>query len=184
MKNSQAAFTLIELMVTIAVLAVVVGIAVPSFTALIETNRVKALAEDLGSSINAARMEALKRGNRVSVCASTNGTTCGGQWADGWIMVVDGATSDSAASPVITTPSKDILRVQKKIGSGARIDVTNGKTFLRFTSTGMLARTDSNPIGITISSLNCKSNHAKKIDINLAGMVSVSSAACSQGGTP
>lgn len=180
MKKHQAAFTLIELMVTLAVLAVVIGVAVPNFTSLIETNRVKTLAEDLASSINVARMEALKRGKRVSVCASTTGAACGGQWTDGWIIFVDGAASDAAALPVITTPLTDILRVQQKTGAGANIGVTNDKTFLRYTSTGMLGRTDNNTIAITVSSSGCKSNVARKIDINLAGMVSVSPETCTQ----
>lgn len=180
MKKNQAAFTLIELMITIAVLAIVVGVAVPNFTVLIEKNRVKTLAEELASSMSVARMEALKRGKRVSVCASTTGTACGGQWTDGWIVIVDGAATDAAAAPVITTPATDILRVQKKIGSGARIAETNDKKFLRYTSTGMLARTDNNPIAIRVSSSDCKSNYARKIDINLAGMVSVSPDTCTQ----
>lgn len=180
MKNHQAAFTLIELMVTLAVMAVVIGIAVPSFTTLIHTNRVKTLTEDLASSVNLARMEALKRGKRVSVCASSDGIACSGQWTDGWIIFLDGAASDAAAAPVITTPLTDILRVQQKTGDGANIGVSGGKTFLRYTSTGMLGRTDNNEIAITVSSSGCKSNVARKIDINLAGMVSVSPETCTQ----
>lgn len=179
MKKNQAAFTIIELMVTLAVLAVVLGIAVPSFTAQIQNNRVKALTEDLVTSINFARMEALKRGKRVSVCASVNGTACGGGWADGWITFIDGAASDIAATPVISNPA-DILRVQQKAGDGTSIGEANSKTFLRYTATGMLGRTVTNNIVITISSAGCKSNVAKKININLAGMVSVDSVACTQ----
>lgn len=178
MKN-QAAFTIIELMVTLAVLAIVLGIAVPSFTTQIQNNRVKALTEDLVTSINFARMEALKRGKRVSVCASVNGTACGGGWADGWITFIDSAASDVAATPVISNAT-DILRVQQKAGDGASIGEASSKTFLRYTAAGMLGRTVTNNIAITISSTGCKSNVAKKINVNLAGMVSVDSVACTQ----
>lgn len=180
MRKNQAAFTIIELMVTLAVMAIVLAIAIPSFTAQIQNNRVKALTEDLVTSINFARMEALKRGKRVSVCASVNGTACGGEWTDGWITFIDSAASDTASPPVISNASTDVLRVQQKAGDGADIGVTNNKKFLRYTATGMLGRIDSHPIAITVSSTGCKANVAKKIDINLAGMVSVDSVACTQ----
>ena len=65
--NANNGFTLIELMVTVAVLAIVLSLGVPSYRALIINNRLTAQANALVASINLARSEAIKRGVRVWV---------------------------------------------------------------------------------------------------------------------
>ena len=84
-------FTLIELMVTIAVAAVLLALAQPSFTALINSNRLAAQSNELVAGLQEARIEALRANRRVTVCRSSNGTTCdaaAGNWT-GWISFVD-----------------------------------------------------------------------------------------------
>jgi prepilin-type N-terminal cleavage/methylation domain-containing protein len=81
-------FTMIELMVTIAVAAILVGIAVPSFQNYIQNTRSRALASDLSSALNLARAEAVTRADQVNVCPSDDGAACGGTWADGWVVIV------------------------------------------------------------------------------------------------
>lgn len=67
-----------ELMVTLAVLAVIVGLAVPSFTRLIRRNRLVAAANELLGAAQLARIEALRRNRPVTLCPSTDGALCGG----------------------------------------------------------------------------------------------------------
>ena len=84
-------FTLIELMVTIAVLAIISAIAYPSFTSLMNSNRLTAAANDLVGDLQTARSEAIRRNARVTVCASADNTTCsgaGGDWQS-WIVWID-----------------------------------------------------------------------------------------------
>ena len=71
-------FTLIELMVTIAVAAVLLGIAVPSFQGIARNNAVKATANDLVSTITAARQQSMSTRSAISVLPSTGG------WNKGW----------------------------------------------------------------------------------------------------
>lgn len=84
-----SAFTLIEILVTLAVLAIIFLIAVPSFRTMLMNNRLSAHANALVNSLNYARSTALNQSMNVRVCplASANSTACGGSWSAGWIVV-------------------------------------------------------------------------------------------------
>jgi type IV fimbrial biogenesis protein FimT len=89
-------FTLPELLVTIAVASILLGIAVPSFSGLIVDNRLTTQANDLVSAINFARSEAIKRNRTVSLCraSSTAATACvasAGEWEHYLVRTSTGA---------------------------------------------------------------------------------------------
>lgn len=101
-------FTAIELMVTVAILAILVALAAPSFKPLIERWRVRSAVEGLQSSLYFARSEAIKRGGNVVVerlgsdpsgCTSTGNDA----WDCGWIVCADtdGNGSCAATEPVL-----------------------------------------------------------------------------------
>lgn len=68
-------FTLIELLVTVAILAILLGLAVPSFRSLIENNRTQTAANNLTGALQFARSEAIKRGVATQICRR-NGNAC------------------------------------------------------------------------------------------------------------
>lgn len=76
-------FTLIELMVTVAVLAIIAAIAVPSMEWMINASRLSGQAEELSSALQLARSEALRTAAPVTICGSTDGNTCANtdQWS-------------------------------------------------------------------------------------------------------
>lgn len=76
--GGQRGFSLIELIITLAVLGVVVSIATPNFQSLMANQRVKAAADDLLMSIMYARAEAIKTRSAIEVVRS------GDDWSDGW----------------------------------------------------------------------------------------------------
>lgn len=83
-------FTLLELLVTIAIVAVLATLAIPSFRSVINSNRLTAQANELVTSIQLARTEAIRRNATVTLCRTTNGTACAaaaGSW-DRWIVLV------------------------------------------------------------------------------------------------
>jgi type IV fimbrial biogenesis protein FimT len=88
--DTHSGFTLIELMVTIALAAIILTQAVPSFNALVQNNRLISQKNEFISTLNLARSEALKRGTRVTVCASSDKATCDStDWEQGWIVFSD-----------------------------------------------------------------------------------------------
>ncbi|TAL47467.1 MAG: prepilin-type N-terminal cleavage/methylation domain-containing protein [Methylovulum sp.] len=88
----RSGFTLIELMVTIAIASIVLGIAIPSFTETIANNRLTTHANELVTALNLARSEAIKRG--VQVIINRKGAI-GQQWESGWDVFVDNDNSNT-----------------------------------------------------------------------------------------
>jgi type IV fimbrial biogenesis protein FimT len=109
--RAQRGFTLIELMVTIAVAAILVAMAVPGFQSAVNGNRLATAANEMVASLQTARVEAIRRNRRVAVCTSANanaGTnaTCSSAGVDGWITFVDANTDgdfDKAGDTLVRT---------------------------------------------------------------------------------
>jgi type IV fimbrial biogenesis protein FimT len=109
--RAQQGFTLIELMVTIAVAAILVALAVPGFQSVVNGNRLATAANEMVASLQTARMEAIRRNRRVAVCTSGNAnagadSTCGSAGIDGWITFVDANTDgdfDKAGDTLVRT---------------------------------------------------------------------------------
>lgn len=92
MKNRQRGFTLTELLVVSAIVAILLGIAIPSYRYVTTSYRMSAEANGLLGDLQLARSEALTEGNGVTVCVSSDGVSCtggGGDWAPGWIVFSD-----------------------------------------------------------------------------------------------
>lgn len=94
-------FTIIELIVTMSVFAILVALAAPSFTSVINSNRLTGNANELLTTLQSARMEAVRRNARVVICrndAPDAGNACNtaaGAWL-GWMTFVD----DGAGNPL------------------------------------------------------------------------------------
>lgn len=87
----QSGFTVTELMVVVAIVAILLSIGVPSFRYITNSYRMSAEVNGLLGDLMYARAEALREGQTVTVCISNNGTACtgGANWASGWIVFSD-----------------------------------------------------------------------------------------------
>jgi type IV fimbrial biogenesis protein FimT len=114
--RNQSGLTLIELLVTLVVLSIVIGIAVPSFRELVLNNRITSQLNTVSGTLAFARSSAASRpGASVTFCSSTNGAACNGgaNWESGWIVFrdVDGDSTVDAGDD-------EILRVNSGLAGG------------------------------------------------------------------
>lgn len=165
--KSAYGFTLIELMITLALAAIILTLGVPSFNETIRTNRVATQVNELVTALHLARSEAIKRATAVTVCASADQATCSGSkdWRTGWIVVTDDNTTGS--------PSENtVVRVW-----GALKGVDNddwGADYVRYQSTGITNVSTK----LTHKIVGCSGNQAREIEINAAGRIDVTETSC------
>ena len=91
MHKKTRAFTLIELMVTLALFGILVSLAAPQFTLMSSSNRLVSQINQIAGDLSYARSEAVKRGLQVTVTANAGG------WSTGWVVAADGNTLKMAA---------------------------------------------------------------------------------------
>ncbi|MDH5649742.1 MAG: GspH/FimT family pseudopilin [Gammaproteobacteria bacterium] len=84
-------FSMIEILVTLVVIAIVAALAIPNFRGVIQNNRLVTQANSLLTDLTLARSEAIKRSGSIGICRSTTGASCSnaGNWENGWLVFVD-----------------------------------------------------------------------------------------------
>jgi len=159
--NRQSGFTMVEMIMTVAVGAILLTVGIPSFRYITNSNRIAAEINGLVGDLQFARSEAIKEGVSVSVCVSTNATACAGAgtvtWQSGWI--------------VISSANNAVLRVQAPF--------TSTDTFVANNAVGGTITFNRNgyangiPAGTLIQLHDITNNHnwTRCLAITLSGLI-------------
>ncbi len=148
-------FTLIELLITISIVAILAALAVPAFDEAVLNSKLNAVSSNFMASAQLARSEAIKRNAPVTLCASSDGTTCVGTWENGWVVRAADGTVISRQSP---------------LPNGYMLSESGGVTSIVFQPTG---------VGATLASLTlCRAtptvgSRKRTLDVSLTGRPNV-----------
>lgn len=114
----QRGFTLLELLITIAIAAIIISLAAPSFSAMLMNNKLTAQGGGLTAGLNYARNTALSQSINVQFCpvGALNSTTCGTNWGSGWMVLRDPAGTPTilqsrqaaAGNPVLSSTAASV----------------------------------------------------------------------------
>lgn len=178
-RPASQGFTLLELMVTVAILALLLGIGIPSFNAMMRQNRLAGQTNELVGATAMARSEAVKRGSMVTLCAATDDQSeCSGtdDWTLGWIVF-----SDLDGDGVIDGGAQPDEVVQRWGGSAAqRIAIDNpGVDFISYRGDGSASIEPGMEVDFLLWSQPCEPQlGARQVRINAAGRTSSVRVAC------
>lgn len=160
-RRTSRGFTLFELIVTIAVTGILLSLGVPGFMNIIQNNRAVAHTNDLVTGLNLARSEATRRSSVVTICSSTNGTTCNGSndWSTGW---------------VVRNGAGEVLRTWPERSGGAGV-LTATSSQVQFQPRGSISA--AAPV-FRVRLPNCTNNQGRDVAVNVAGRISVTRVDC------
>jgi len=129
-------FSLIEVIVTLAIAAIVLSIGVPSFQSYTQNNRQTIAINELATALRLARNSAITHRARTVVCKSSDGANCTtyGTWTQGWIVFTDTDNNNTLDA------GENILRVHGAIQGNITISGNaNTADLIAFNPQGILA---------------------------------------------
>jgi type IV fimbrial biogenesis protein FimT len=166
--RGQSGLTLVELMVTLAVMSIVLMAAGPSFVSYMKDNRRTTYLNELVSSLNLARSEAAKSNRVVAFCPSSNGVDCAGDNYDaGWIVF----RNDDDDQPPQVDGGEVILRTHEGTPlAGTSLHATGGVA----TGINFLASGRPRTFGDITYCDDRGPSHARSVVVNLVGVIMTS----------
>lgn len=161
--------TLIELVVVMVLVGILVAIGVPSYHSITYSSRTAAESNALLGDLQYARAEAAREGQSVTVCISSNGTSCDSAstaWQEGWIVF-----SDIKADQTVD-PGDTVLRVQPKFSSGDTFQSGNNDYAVTFTREGF-ANLGATGLTITLRTTPVNTYYSTCLNLTQVGSMSI-----------
>ena len=160
--RAAAGFSLIEMLTTMSILAIMLAIASPGLASLTSANALSAAQGELASAMVLARAEALKRGLPVGLAAAT--PVAGAEFSGGWTIFVDANGNGTFDA------GETIVRQQPAFHGDVRVAASGGTTVLEFNGRGFL--TPSAMVTFTVcSSMATKSYQVRVEPVGLADVL-------------
>lgn len=168
-KQLQSGFTIIELMITLMLVAVLLTLGVPSFSNTIEQNKLSTKINDLISTLQYARSESVKTGKRITVCKSNTGTSCvaaAAGYESGWIVFEDDSPSDGNIDA-----GEQLLKVHEALDSN--VTLRGNPSFVNFISYLPSGGVTSTNPGHFVMCKDSNTAKSRAVFINTAGRTRV-----------
>ena len=165
--RGQSGFTLIEILVTVAIAAILAGVAVPSLSGFLRTIKLNSISTSLVTSLQLARSEAIKRNQGIMVCPSDSartGCVATTDWGvNGWLVCYD-ADADGVCD-VSTAGLPNPIRVDDKV-EATFAAIAGPAAAIRFAPSG--SQSGAAPATVTVSITGTWSG-ATPLAISVAG---------------
>lgn len=164
-------FTLVELMITIAVMAIGLALAYPSFSGVFRSNRVATGTNTLMASLNLARTEAIRSNRGAGVCSSADGEQCNGaNWDAGWLVF-----TDMDADGLMDVDGDTVVRY---VEADPNLSLTSLEDTIVFDNRGRLDA----EVTLTLESTDCPLNAdlVRSLTVGRTGQVRMEREPCTQ----
>lgn len=179
--------TVIELLVTISVAAILLTLGVPSFIETVASNRVRVQSDAMMTALALARSEAIKRATRVTVCKSSNHVSCtpASAWNTGWIVFADRNASVGGAEGTLDG-TEQVLRVfdgNPAVAIAPPAGETNFQDYVSYLPSGISdggdggSGADPTPSG-SLRFCGDNTSHDRQISVNSTGRARVENITC------
>lgn len=152
-KRGAGGFTLVEMLVVLVIAAILLAVGVPSFTYMVDRNRVAGEVNEMLADLALTRSEALARRGRVIICRSGNPTDpdaicdAGGDWNAGWIVFIDNTTAGTPFQrDTATALGETIIRAYTRTSPRIGITPVPALAGLTVTADGTVFLLDGTPI--------------------------------------
>ena len=171
----QRGMTLVELLVTVTISAILLGIGLPGYGYFVNQSRLVGLTNEMVGALNFTRSEAIKRGVRVTMCTTSGagaaGPACesGTGWEQGWLIFVDGGVTG------VKDAGDQILWVKSQPTPNIAVLPSNFTDYASYLPSGVSEGEDHLATG---HFLVCLSGTGRLIKLNRIGRIRVESKAC------
>ena len=167
--TGSSGFTLVELVVVCTIVGILLAVGVPSYRYVTTANRVASEINGLLGDLQFARAEAIREGQRITVCPTSDNTTClttGSSWKTGWLVFTDLGTAG-----VINNTTDQVLRKQSSFTSSDTLTIDNSILYLSFNRNGFMMNA-AGGVTFTLSDANANAQYTRCLSATLVGALS------------
>jgi type IV fimbrial biogenesis protein FimT len=166
-----AGFTLIELMITISIAAILLAIGIPSFRYVTSANRASSEINGLLGDMQFARAEAIRQGLSVTVCSKAAASlTCSGStsWETGWLVFQD----SGVIGTVDGTEAANLLKVQGAFSGTDTLTADNTVKFVTFNRDGFALSLPNAGVALTLQTSPVNAQYTRCLSLTIVGALS------------